>query len=214
MPFDSKDDDVALKQNREAKIDFHKQLFAEVDWVAVDLLKKMLEKSGKNRISTEDALLHKFFSKNHQVDEVGLEHDYKKARIIHSPDKKTRLRPPNLQGGPPKSPMISPPKSPLGKARTKGYDLHKLDIPRSKDSPLGSVGNPSSPTRKHCRSPLPHSKMSPQLPNGGLNFSKGMSNEDFEFEMENSMDAEKMNSLSRQVTIFPITKPRSKVHRS
>lgn len=133
-PFDSKDDDVALKQNREAKIDFHKQLFAEVDWVAVDLLKKMLERSGKNRISTEDALLHKFFSKNHQVDDLGLEHDYKKARLIQSPDKKTRHRPPAVRGGQ-KSPLKSSPKSPM-RQHSPGKNLRKLDIPRNVASPL------------------------------------------------------------------------------
>lgn len=71
-PWDKKNEQQAHQQNKEAKIDYNRTCLINVDLVAMDLLKKMLERYPSQRITVEDALNHKFFSNVYQVDDMEL----------------------------------------------------------------------------------------------------------------------------------------------
>ena len=62
--FPGKDFNQVVMLNRKAHMDFNILKSKNIPEEAIDLVKKMLTRDSKNRISASDALLHPYFSPN------------------------------------------------------------------------------------------------------------------------------------------------------
>lgn len=128
-PWHQENDEITLSQNKECKIDFLSRNLRLVDNIAIDLLKKMLEKNPLNRIDVEEALkYHKFFSQNYQYDDLALECPSNTVSRLGN-----QIGKPGRSG---KEPEVV---SELRTKKNKNNQKNVLNIPQVQASPRGNI---------------------------------------------------------------------------
>lgn len=94
-PFPGSEYNEVLAQNRACKIDFTKDMYQKLPPEWLDLMRRLLEKDPKKRISAKDALNHEFFGRDPKL----YESIKNRESFVHSPDRKGLIEEKNKQIG-------------------------------------------------------------------------------------------------------------------